>query len=680
MNYVPIEHLRQFSLWLCYSVLFAMLLASLPTAWADQVRTTSQSPYFYVSGAQPGTDALPLKQTDVEVAISGVIADVVIIQHYRNEGNKPIEAKYIFPGSTHAAVYAMNVRIGNRLITADIRERQQARIEYQEALDEGKTAALLEEHLPNIFQMNVANIMPGDDIRVEMRYTELLVPQDNIYQFVFPTVVGPRYNSPSAQTEQSRNMANAVSNPYFHAEEPNSALFNLNARIISPVGVKEVTSPSHAILVNQSINNKLTNIKMERGFNVSNRDFILNYRLAGDKIESGIMLYEGDEENFFLAMVEPPQNVSTEIMPARNYIFVVDISGSMGGFPLNTAKALLKELLAGLRPHDTFNILLFSGSSETLSPASVQATPENIEQAMRMMSTYYGSGSTELIPALRSVYKLPKPAGLSRTIVVLTDGYVSVEGEAFNLIHDNLNKANLFAFGIGSSVNRYLIEGMARAGMGEPFIVTSEKDAQEQAQRLFEMIASPVLTDVKAHFDQLDIYDTEPVQLPDLLGQRPIVIFGKWRGNARGNIIIEGQSGEGTYRQVLPVAEVLNRQTDALRYLWARHRIDTLLDLENLHGGSMYQDQITQLGLKYSLLTPYTSFIAVDRIVRNTTPGQTEQVHQPSPMPEGVSDAAIGSEVPSTPEPIAWGAMLFVGSALVMMARHQRRRNNRLTS
>ena len=674
--------------WLSAIVLIALLILSLPDAWAQNApRPTTQSPYFYIPGSQPGVDELPLKNTDVNVNISGVIADVTIVQTYRNQGSRPIEAKYIFPGSTRAAVYAMNVRIGERLITARVREKGQARVEYETARNEGRIAALLEEHLPNIFQMNVANILPGDDVRVELRYTELLIPQEGNYQFVFPMVVGPRYNSPNAQTQNSHNAAAATRIAYHHAEEPNTATFDIQATLISPVGIKNIASPSHALRVASSENHHRAIIDVEKGFGISNRDFILNYRLAGDTIESGIMLYQGgnsnenEDENFFLAMIEPPQTVTPETIPPRDYIFVVDTSGSMKGFPLNTAKQVVTELMQGLRPNDTFNIMLFSGSSTMLSPQSVPATEANLAQAMQMLSrTYYGSGSTELIPALRRVYSLPNTPGLSRTIVVITDGYVTVESEAFDLVRNNLNKANVFAFGIGSSVNRHLIEGMARAGMGEPFVVTNANEAAEQAQRFHRMIASPVLTNITATFENFDVYDIEPTALPDVLGERPVIIYGKWRGQPTGNIIIEGHNAAGAYRHSIPVAGQASRDTSALRYLWARSRITSLTDKETLIGRNMHQDQITSLGLKYNLLTPYTSFIAVDRIVRNTTPTQTAAVNQPSPMPENVQDSAIGSEVPSTPEPATWGAMILVGSMLAMLARHQRRRKDKLTS
>lgn len=675
---------KQAILWLSSLTLLAMLLTAVPYAWAQdwkQGRQKTESPYFYMPGAQPGVDTLPLKQTVVDVKISGVIADVAVTQYYKNQGNKPIEAKYIFPGSTRAAVYKMDVHIGERVISANIREKQQARVEYETARSEGKTAALLEEHLPNVFQMNVANILPGDDIRVDLHYTELLVPQSGTYQFVFPTVLGPRYNSPNTTDSRSQSSAQAVSIPYLHKDEPNSAMFNLKTTIVSPIPIQSISSESHAIL-SQFENDKhlRATVNMEQGFQVSNRDFILNYSLAGDKVDSGIMLYKGEDENFFLAMVEPPKVVNKEIMPARDYIFVVDISGSMDGFPLDTAKVMLRELIADLRPNDTFNVLLFSGSSSTLAPQSVPATEANINQALKMLSTYYGSGNTELLPALRHVYKLPKNENLSRTVVILTDGYVSVEREAFELVRNNLDKANVFAFGIGPSVNRYLIEGLARAGQGEPFVITEPKYAKEAANQFRKMIASPALTNVSAKFAALDVYDVEPAKLPDVLGERPVIVYGKWKGEPKGSITIEGYNGDGAYKQVLLIDDNINQDTPALRHLWARKRIDSLLDQENLTGNHMFKDQITQLGLHYSLLTPYTSFVAVDHMVRNKNPGNTSSVTQPTPMPQGVSELAIGAEVPSTPEPAAWGAMALVAGMLAMAARHQRRRKNSLTS
>ena len=633
-------------------------------------RLKTESPYFFVKSDDPSVDQLPLKATQVDVRISGVIADVTVVQHYRNEGARPIEARYVFPGSTKAAVHGLNVRLADRLVTAQIREKQQARIDYDKAKTEGKTAALLEQHLPNVFQMNVANILPGDDVRVELRYTELLVPQSGNYQFVFPTVVGPRYNSP--QSEQAG--AKWVAQPVRPAGQEGEAAFDLKVDITSPIGLKEVRSATHAVEVTEHGEQRASVALVQDGPR-DNRDFILDYRLAGERIEAGVMLYRGAEENFFLAMVEPPKHTPASAISPREYIFVVDISGSMHGFPLQTSKALLRELIGSLKPSDSFNVLLFSGSNRFLAPRSVPATRANIEQAVRTIEQMGGGGSTELIPALKRVYAEPKAADVARTVVVVTDGYVTVEREAFELVRRNLSQANVFAFGIGSSVNRHLMEGLARAGMGEPFIITKPSEAPAQAARFRKMIESPVLTSVQARFEGLDVYDVEPKHLPDVLGERPVIVFGKWRGEARGQVVVEGMSAQGAFRSALPVGVTLAQDTAALRHLWARHRIDRLSDQEALEGGDAMREAITALGLRYSLLTQYTSFLAVDQVVRNADPAGSVGVDQPSPMPQGVSNLAVGAEVPGTPEPATWGAVLVLLSVLAMLARRARRSN-----
>ncbi|MGJ7502532.1 VIT and vWA domain-containing protein [Variovorax sp. ZT5P49] len=644
-------------------------------------RLKTESPYFFVKSDDPSVDRLPLKGTEVSVKISGVIADVTVTQTYRNEGQRAIEAKYVFPGSTKAAVSGLNVRLADRLITAQIREKQQAQIEYDTAKKEGKTAALLEQHLPNVFQMNVANILPGDDVKVELRYTELLVPQSGNYQFVFPTVVGPRYNSPQSENAQAK----WVAQPTLPAGVAPSTSFRLKASIDTPMGIKEIRSVTHTIDVKKSDEDQHADIALKAdGRPADNRDFVLDYRLAGEKIESGLMLYKGqgeNAENFFLAMVEPPKAVVASAISPRDYIFVVDISGSMHGFPLDTAKTVLERLIGGLRPSDTFNVLLFSGSNKMLSPKSVPATRANIEQALATIQNYSGSGSTELIPALKRAYAEPKEENVSRSIVVVTDGYVTVEREAFELVRNNLSKANVFAFGIGSSVNRSLMEGIARAGMGEPFIITDPVQAPEQAARFRRMVESPVLTSVKATFGGLDVYDVEPQALPDVLGERPVIVFGKWRpdsnGQAKGRVIIEGQSASDPYRQEVRIDDRTRQDTAALRTLWARHRIQSLSDQETLEGGTAFKERITELGLKYSLLTQYTSFIAVDKVVRNVAPQDSVGVNQPLPMPQGVSNLALGAEVPSTPEPESLGAIAVVLSMLAMLRRRARRSDAR---
>jgi Ca-activated chloride channel family protein len=604
------------------------------------------SPYFLVKSDDPEVDQLPLKSTSVQVSISGVIADVEVAQVYKNEGQKTLEAIYVFPASTRAAVYGMKMTIGDRTITAKIAEREDARRQYETAKREGKSASLLEQQRPNVFQMNVGNIFPSDVIKVELRYTELLVPIDSLYEFVYPTVVGPRYSEGEADDIHSEE--GWVSNPYLHQGEPPTYAFDMSVDLSSGLPIQEITCPSHKVNINYD-GPAFSNIELDPSEkDGGNRDFILKYRLAGGQVETGLLLFEGEKEDFFLLMMQPPKRVLEHQIPPREYIFIVDISGSMNGFPLDISKKLLKDLIGKLRSTDRFNVLVFAGGSSVMSEQSLPATQENIHRAITMIERQRGGGGTQLLPALKRALALPGTEEISRSIVIATDGYVSVEGEAFDLIRHNLGKANVFSFGIGSSVNRHLIEGMARVGMGEPFVITKPEEAAEKAEKFRRLIQSPVLTGIDVDFGTFQTYDVEPVSIPDVMADRPVIVFGKWHGKSKGLVEVRGISGDGEFSERLNVARVKPlKANSALRYLWARHRITFLADYSRLSPSEERIKEVTNLGLTYNLLTAYTSFVAVDAQVR-VVDGKAVTVKQPLPLPQGVSDLAVGNRVYKT--------------------------------
>jgi Ca-activated chloride channel family protein len=616
------------------------------TGFTQQIEgDKSLAPYFFVQSDDPSVDKLPLKQTKADVHISGVIADVQITQVYKNEGKSTLEAMYVFPASTRAAVYHMQMKIGERTLVAKIAKREDARQQYEQAREEGKSASLLEQHRPNVFQMNVANIIPGDEIIVQLKYTELLVPDNAVYRFVYPTVVGPRYSNISQ--EEAPTNENWVANPYLNEGKASTYDFDLKVNINAGMPIQDIRSTTHKIDIDYD-SRAVAQIGLSPLENKGgNRDFILEYRLSGGQIQSGLLLFKGkeDQENFFLAMVQPPQGIRSEEIPPREYIFIVDVSGSMNGFPISISKKLLKNLISGLRRSDSFNVLLFASGSSLLAESSLPATEGNIQKAIQMIENERGSGGTEILPALNRALRLPRrDDGVSRTIVIATDGYVRVEKEAFDVIRNNLGEANVFVFGIGSSVNRYLLEGMARTGMGESFVITEPGKAEAQAEKFRSYINTPVLTGIQVSFDQFDAYDIEPPSLPDLLAQRPIIVFGKWKGNQHGRIRFKGMTGnQKKYESILNVSEFDHDiKNGALRYLWARHRIALLNDYNRVSSTEALKDEIVNLGLAYNLLTEFTSFVAIDSRVRNQD-GQIVSVKQPLPLPQGVSNYAVGS-------------------------------------
>jgi Ca-activated chloride channel family protein len=599
----------------------------------------SLSPYFLVKSDDPETDRLPLKSTRAKVRIVGVMADVTVTQVYKNEGNNTLEAVYIFPGSTRAAVYAMRMTVGERIIEADIMERKQARETYERAKAEGKTASLLEQQRPNVFQMNVANILPGDEIRVEMKYTELIEPEDGVYEFVYPAVVGPRYSeTPAAGAPDTEAW---VENPYLHEGEDIPYEFGIEVDLAAGMPISELYSPSTDIRTSYQGKDKArVEIQDDRA---GAKDFVLRFRLAGGRIQTGLLLYPGKEENFFLMMMEPPDRVKPEEVVRREYIFVVDVSGSMNGFPLEqVAKPMMTEIIEGLDAQDFMNVILFAGGSSILSDyGSLPATRANKKKAINYINARQAGGGTRILMALRKALSLPKTEGTSRIIAVVTDGFVAVEPQVFETIRENLDRANLFAFGIGSSVNRFIIEGMARSGMGEPFIALNPAEGRKVARKFKEYIESPVLTDVSLRFNGFQAVEVEPPATPDLFAQRPIVAFGKYNGKAAGKIEVRGRTASGLFKKTIEVSQgSISPDNAALRLLWARHRIKRLSDLNNLQPSDNRIKEVTRLGLKYSLMTAYTSFVAVDKIKR--ADGTVVTVKQPLPLPEGVTDMAVG--------------------------------------
>ncbi|HKP92626.1 MAG TPA: VIT and VWA domain-containing protein [Chthoniobacterales bacterium] len=647
--------------------LIALLLALAPISQIPASESAGKtdktlSPYFHVKTGETSTDVMPLKSTNVKATIAGVIADVIVTQTYSNAGGVPLEATYVFPGSTRAAVYRMQMKIGDHLLKAKVQPRQEARRTYEQAKTEGKSASLLEQHRPNVFQMNVANIMPGDTVEVELRYTELLVPESGEYSFIYPTVVGPRYsNQPESSAAETDKW---IKNPYLMKGEKSPSTFSLAVDIAAGMPLLDLRCETHDVKPQFTEPARATIALTPGDATANNRDFILKYRLADSKIASGLMVSTGEKENFFLLTVQPPKRGAPISLPPRDYIFVLDVSGSMHGFPIQTAKQLIRQLFTTLKPNDTFNVLLFSGGSSVLSPTELPATNENLARALAVIDQEQGGGGTELLPALKEALAPPNQNEAARSVVVITDGYVGCEAQAFDLIRGNLNRANLFAFGIGSSVNRHLIEGMARAGQGEPFIVTKPDDAEDAVRKFRDYVAAPLLTHIAVEHHGFEVYDVEPLSVPDLLADRPLIVFGKWKGNAQGNISVRGKTGGGDYQVQFSVGEAQSiGSSNALAYLWARARIASLADYGQLGGTDERVKEATNLGLTYNLLTAYTSFVAVDDVVRNPT-SNAQTVKQPLPLPANVENSAVGTPIHTTPEPGTWALLTVVAAVL----------------
>lgn len=699
--------------WICCLMALLLFAASCPMVYAAEDNAAEDSnsedgdedkllaPYFIIQGTGDDVSTIehfPLKATNVVTNINGIIAETYVTQTYANEGDIPINARYVFPTSSGVTVHGMKMVIGNEMITAKIKEKEEAKTEYETAKSEGKSTSLMEQKRPNVFTMDVANIMPGDTVSIELHYTELITPRENIYEFVFPTVVGPRYAPPAASdgtgsTEDNTTSGSTdsdsaggntasggnsssddddwVASPYLESGTTPPGDYNITVKLSTGVPIAEVTCKSHAIQVDKSDASSAQITLADSDEYAGNRDFILKYRLTGEEIQSGLVLSGGQAEKFFMLTIQPPERYEPENILPREYIFVLDVSGSMFGYPLDTAKALIRDLVTDLHETDTFNLILFANETTLLSPGSLPATAKNVRAAIKLIDEQQGGGGTSLLPALEDAIAIPKEDDTARSIVIITDGYISNDSEIISFITENMDSASFFSFGIGSSVNDYLIKQIAGCGLGESFIVTDSEDAAESAANFRTYIEAPLLTDISLACIGFDIYDVEPSVPSVLYASQPIVLFGKWRGNPDGTITITGKAGGKEYVQEIPVNDVeVDTESEAIRYLWARTHLDRVTRYGSIRNDESVKAEITQLGLEYNMVTPYTSFIAVSEIIRNAE-GDSTDVDQALPLPQRVSGLAVGGGYRAYSEPGMFLLILPVAAAVLITKRRK---------
>ncbi|MGB1317837.1 MAG: VIT domain-containing protein, partial [Flavobacteriales bacterium] len=562
------------------AVLIISVLFITSVALGQNLQTLS--PYFHLDVENPdkySPEDFALQGTIVKANIAGVIADVTVEQLYVNNTEDVLDAEYVFPGSTQSAVYAMEMQINERVIKAKVKEKQEAKRIFAKAKTEGKSATLMEQERPNVFKMSLANIKPGDSIRVRFSYTENIIPKNKEYEFMFPTVVGPRFG-----TQEHAAKDPWISNPYTNNEhQANKMLspkFDLSLSLNAGLPIQKANCYSHPKAgINYTSKGSMVMFLPNKAYKEKKGDVIFRYQLAGEKIEGGMLLYEHGDENFFMMTMQPPERPEVDEIPPRDYLFVVDVSGSMNGFPIEISKELMKDLLYHLSPKDRFNVLLFANGFSKFSTVMVPVSNGQISRAMSFVDNPSGSGGTMILPALKEALAMIDDNGRSTTVVIATDGLVTVEKQAMDLIQEHLGDANFFPFGIGSSVNRYLLEALAHVGHSEPIVATDRSEARKIAKEFRKMISAPVLTNVKLDFGEMDAYEVIPKSVPDLFADKPIVVYGKYRGKTNGKVTVTGSNGSGRFEQSMQVGKTkVSAKNSGLRYLWARQNIKLLAD------------------------------------------------------------------------------------------------------
>jgi Ca-activated chloride channel family protein len=581
---------------------------------------------------------LPLKHTEVEIEVSGFVASATVTQQYHNPFNKPIEAIYTFPLPHDAAVNEMQMFIGKRKIEGVIKTREQARQIYQQAKLQGQRASLLEQERPNIFTQSITNIMPGDNISIKIHYVDKLSYKDGNYELVFPMVVGTRYIDKKADS--------SINPPVLEPNQRSGHDIDLSIKLDAGVPIQNVYSNSHVIDI-QSINRHQKYIKLHRADRLPNKDFILRYQVAGEKPEIAVMAHAKKQDGFFSLMIQPQANV-TQIFP-RELIFIVDTSGSMRGFPLTKSKEAIRTLIKGMRKTDTFNVVRFAGDTGILWNQARHYTSENANEALAYVDSFQGRGGTAMRQGILDALSKKAADGYLRIAFLLTDGYVGNEFSIFQAIEKERNGARIFSVGIGSSVNRYLLERASELGRGEAFYIRHDENSDKIIQQIFQRVDRPTISNIEIDWGSLDVTQLYPSKIPDLWAGQPILIHGRYTKGGLDTIIIRGELVNQPYQQKLRVRLSSEEENNAaIATIWARQKVHNLMN-KMVQRGQTPQliQEVQKLGLKYRLMTKWTSFVAVEEKTVNEN-GKIQTIHQPVEMPEAVSyEGIFGSPAPT---------------------------------
>jgi len=446
---------------------------------------------------------MPLKHTDVRASVSGYIGEVEVTQQFHNPYSSKIEAIYLFPLPHNAAVNDFIMTIGERRIRGIIRERKEAEQIYQEAKRQGYVASLLTEERPNIFAQSVANIEPGQEIDVNIKYIHTLSYVDGWYEFVFPMVVGPRFNPPGmtegvgavarGKIGASRQKTEVL---YLEPGERTPHDISLSVNIDAGVRIEEFECKTHEIIHESSSPEHLT-VSLNPGDSLPNRDFVLRYRVAGDQIKSSLLTHKDERGGFFSLMLYPPKELASLPRQPMEMVFVIDCSGSMYGRPIAQAKEAVERGLGLLQPGDSFQVISFSMSASKFGDRPVEATRANIKRAAAYVDSLQGEGGTMMIEGIKAALDFPHDPQRLRFVCFLTDGYIGNEAEILREIRKRLGPSRIFSFGIGSAVNRYLIEHMGKTGRGAVAYLGPNDEAAQIMEDFFERISHPALTDVR---------------------------------------------------------------------------------------------------------------------------------------------------------------------------------------
>lgn len=653
-----------------------------PTSTSDSLEADVTQGALRVKTEAGGVVECPLRHTDVTASISGFIARVTVTQTFFNPYDEKIEAVYVFPLPHTAAVDDMTMVIGEKHIVGIIKRRAEARAIYEQALQQGLTASLLEQERPNIFTQSVGNISPKQEIRIVISYVDVLKYDMGTYEFHFPMVVGPRYipgapiSDKAALPPELQGTVGEVKSPTVGASPKGTGWspdtdrvpdasrvtppvlkpgyrtghdISLSVALDAGVRIQDIQIPNHKASL-QRIGEGEASAKLTPEDSIPNKDFVMRYNVVGEKPEMALLSHMQDSgEGYFMLMVQPRLDESLAKAPPREVVFLVDVSGSMGGEPTAKVKQTMAEFLKLSKPEDTIQVITFASNTSKLFEKPLPATEENVAKAVNYTQDYSGGGGTEMMKGIRMVLDEPVDPQRKRIVVMLTDGFIGNEAEIIKAVGEKAGEnIHFWTLGIGSSPNRFLLDGVAKQGGGMSAVIELNTDPSEIVRKIVERIHHPQIAQIQIDWKGLPVFETYPRKIPELWAGRPVILFGRFYDGGAAKIELKGVS-EGkpvSYKLGvnLPFGEV--PEHDVLAKVWARNKIEDLSAQMGYGDVPEVVEEITNVALKYRLMSQYTSFVAVDESeARAEMPARPpRRMVVPVPLPDGVSYAGVFGE------------------------------------
>lgn len=583
-----------------------------------------------------------LQHTKVDIEVTGFMQAVTVTQTFSNPFSAPVEALYVFPLPDDSAVHDMTLIAGNRTIRANIQKRAVARQQYEQAKAEGRRAALLDQERPNIFTQSLANLLPGEQVLVTLQYVAPLRYDDGVYTLNFPMVVGPRYLPGGAVPDGSR-----LTPPQARSGRDIEVAVRVNAGTV----IEDLWSVSHRLEVDRPSSAQV-NLSLNPMDTLPNKDLVVRWRVSGTQARAAVLAAGGA----FALMLNPEsKNVNVPATP-KEMVFVIDTSCSMNGPPLAAAKRAMTQALQQMNADDTFMLIDFADQASSFHDGPLPATADDVRRAIGYLQALPSGGGTNQLAGIRRALARPEDPKRLRMVLLMTDGFIGNEEEILAETRKLRGDARVFGFGIGSSVNHFLLSRLSEEGRGFYQYLRPDEDAGEAVDRFVRRVARPLITDLSIDWGGLAVADATPAQVPDLFDVQPLIINGRYRAAGSGTVVLRGRrAGLPVVFEVPVTLPELSTNGRALQMAWARRRIETLSAVQYNVAQPEVVEQITSLGLEFHLVTKYTSLVAVEETAVTNQPASTvteptliaDQTSPPGGRFAGVT-GKVGFQGPST--------------------------------